>query len=88
MLIRSYSQCIHFNEQVQVSKCPISVDEDGNARKWGICNKNCAEGFFPFNSNICWNRFQDESQKVLYYICNIEMYQLISNLYKFLRQTP
>ena len=43
MLIRSYSQCIHSSNS---SECAISVDEDGNASKWGFCNKNCAEGFF------------------------------------------
>merc|ERR1719341_1546032 len=39
---RSYSQCIHSSNS---SECAISVDEDGNASKWGLCHKNCAEVF-------------------------------------------
>ena len=70
MLIRSYSQCIHSSNS---SECAISVDEDGNASKWGFCNKNCAEGFFLLTQTHVGTDFKMRAKKVLFYICNIKI---------------
>ena len=70
MLIRSYSQCIHFKYS---SECAISVDEDGNGSKWGFCNKNCAEGFFLLTQTHVGTDFKMRAKKVLFYICNIKI---------------
>ena len=46
-----------------MSECAISVDDYGDASKWGICNKNCAEGFFLLTQTFVGTDFKMRAKK-------------------------